>query len=328
VSRPWQAFPAAALAGVGVAIAWPAQDALLSRLAGAAARPAVFALRHLMLNVGLGVGAAVAAFTVDASRPGTFVMLYLLDAASFAVAALALLTMTAPPAAASPGERSGRRGYREVLADRTFVRVWILAAALFTVGYGAFQVAFPAVAVGPGGQAAAVLGIAYTANTITVVVTQLGVLRLLAGRRRGTAVGWAAAAWAGTWVLVLVGGWAGAGGGWFVAAAITFAVGETLLAPTLPSIVNDLAPERLRGRYNGGLTLAYTSGFVAGPLLCGLALSGAVGPAPLCLALIGGCGVCVLLAARLERRMTAGVRLAPPGADPAAAATELAAVRS
>ncbi len=36
----------------------------------------------------------------------------------------------------------------------------------------------------------------------------------------------------------------------FFLAMVIFAFGETLFSPTIPAIVNDLAPERLRGRYN------------------------------------------------------------------------------
>lgn len=92
--------------------------------------------------------------------------------------------------------------------------------------------------------------------------------------------------------------------------------GETLPAPTLPAIVNDLAPERLRGRYNGGFTLAFTAGFVAGPLLCGQVLD-AAGPAALCLLLVRGCAVATVLAGRLRRLLAPGVDRVP-GLVPAA----------
>lgn len=47
--------------------------------------------------------------------------------------------------------------------------------------------------------------------------------------------------------------------------------GELLLAGALPALVNALAPEALRGRYNAALTLAMTSGMWAGPLLAAAA---------------------------------------------------------
>jgi hypothetical protein len=42
----------------------------------------------------------------------------------------------------------------------------------------------------------------------------------------------------------------------FALAMAIFAVGETLLSPTLPAIVNDIAPPEAAGRYNGLPALA------------------------------------------------------------------------
>jgi MFS family permease len=52
----------------------------------------------------------------------------------------------------------------------------------------------------------------------------------------------------------------------FVTAMVIFALGETLLSPTLPAIINDLAPPEAAGRYNGLGTLAFTTGFLLGPV--------------------------------------------------------------
>jgi MFS family permease len=82
-------------------------------------------------------------------------------------------------------------------------------------------------------------------------------------------------AWAATWTVVITGGHLGNG----VVAEITFAVamvifglGETLLSPTLPAIINDLAPPGAAGRYNGLGALAFTTGFLLGPAIGGAAL--------------------------------------------------------
>jgi len=64
----------------------------------------------------------------------------------------------------------------------------------------------------------------------------------------------------------------------FATAMALLALGETFVAPTVPAIVNDLAPDRLRGRYNGAFTLAWTSSFIVGPLLAGFALGAGHGP--------------------------------------------------
>ncbi|MFD8376833.1 MFS transporter [Streptomyces sp. NPDC059688] len=54
-----------------------------------------------------------------------------------------------------------------------------------------------------------------------------------------------------------------------VAAGALLAIGETILAISLPALVNDLAPETLRGRYNGVFLSAGTAGMIIAPLLTG-----------------------------------------------------------
>lgn len=55
VSSAPEAMGAAALSGLGVGLAWPAQDTWLARLVQVAQRSAVYATRHATLNLGLGV---------------------------------------------------------------------------------------------------------------------------------------------------------------------------------------------------------------------------------------------------------------------------------
>ncbi|MGZ8747886.1 MAG: MFS transporter [Mycobacterium sp.] len=130
-------------------------------------------------------------------------------------------------------------------------------------------------------------------------------LRALAGRRRTTAVSLACAIWAVAWSLALLFGYAG--DGWFavagfILAMVVFGIAETALSPTLPAIVNDLAPDHLRGRYNGVSALGWTTGFFVGPAIAGFALGADAGGALLAV-LVGGCGVAALWAARLGRRL-------------------------
>jgi MFS family permease len=136
------------------------------------------------------------------------------------------------------------------------------------------------------------------------VAGQLVSVRLLAGRRRTHALIALCGLWGASWALIAAGIHAGGAAViWLlVLAAVIFGLGETLLAPTVPALVNDLAPEHLRGRYNGAAALAYTSGFVAGPLLSGFLL-GHSGATSLFALLIAGCAGCALLARRLDRQL-------------------------
>ena len=132
VSSAWEAFGAAALSGLGVGVAWPAQDTWLARLVPVSQRSAVYAVRHATLNLGLGIGALLAAVIVDLNRPDTFIAVYWIDAGSFVLAILVLLTLRAvprKPAHATADQHAGANvGYRSVLRDAAFVRLWLLTA--------------------------------------------------------------------------------------------------------------------------------------------------------------------------------------------------------
>jgi MFS family permease len=58
----------------------------------------------------------------------------------------------------------------------------------------------------------------------------------------------------------------------------------------------------LRGRYNGAATLAWTTGFLTGPPLAGVALDTGAGTL-LFLALIAACTAAAAASRRLERRL-------------------------
>ncbi|GAA2876598.1 MFS transporter [Streptosporangium fragile] len=316
VQSAWQGFLAAAVYGLGVAITEPSFQTILGTSVPAERRSQVFAARHAVFNVGLGAGSLLAAFTVSFSEPRTFVVIYLLDAGTF-IAFAVLLGLTADtraeapdtPAPASTPAAGG--GYREVLSDRVLLRICVCVAAVFACGYAQHYSAYPVFATQVGGLDASELQLTFVANTLTVVLAQLLVLRLLAGRRRSRgfalSAGLMAAAWAAVPVAALLGGGtAGATG--FVVVMTVFAVGETLMSPTVPALVNDLASDSTRGRYNGAYTLAGTLGQVVGPAMAGVALAGGHGAAFfVVLALVLGLVTVEML--RLERRLPPPVNL-------------------
>jgi MFS family permease len=332
IRGPASAFAAAAVAGIGVSLLPPAQNALLATLVPAAQRSNVFAVGNATFNLGLGAGGLLAALVVDTTRPSTFVTLYLVDAASFALAAVIILTVQ-DPSRGRPGEEqpdvegaaagrpaaqeaaAGRPvgGYRAVLRDRVVIGVWLLTACLVTAGFGQFNSVLPVLMTGRGGLPARDIGLVFAVNTVTVVLAQLAVLRVLAGRRRTRAAAAMGPLWAACWALVLAAGWIDVPAGAlaaFLAAAMIFALGETLLWPTLPAIVNDVAPPSLRGRYNGALSLALTTGFVLGPVLGGFALAHDAA-VPLLVALIVACTGSAVVALALERVVPAEANLIP-----------------
>ncbi|MFF3061583.1 MFS transporter [Streptomyces sp. NPDC057909] len=91
---------------------------------------------------------------------------------------------------------------------------------------------------------------------------QLPVQRGLVGRRRATALAAALGTIGIAWTLVLV--IPESGTLLLIAVGVVFAVAETLFTPVVPALVNDLAPELTRGRYNGAQAAAWTGGWLLG----------------------------------------------------------------
>ena len=299
------AFLAASLLGLGNAIAWPAFDALLAAIVMPERRSAAFSLRHATLNAGMAVGALVAGVVVDTSRPSTFQTIYIIDALTFVVF-IPMLLLIARPVAEKVHLDGGRRpGYRMVLRDRQFLSVVGLSALIVTVGFAQYHAAFPGWTTREGGIPTDALGMCYAANAATVVFLQLPMLRALTGRRRTTAIALACALWAVAWSLALIFGHGG--DGWFARAGfvmtmVVFGIAETALSPTLTAIVNDIAPDHLRGRYNGVSALGWTTGFFVGPAIAGFALDADAGDALLPM-LVVACALGGLWATRLGRRL-------------------------
>ncbi len=312
VTRPWEAFAAATVLGFGTAVFFPAFDSLLAVTVRPEQRSAAFAVRHATLNAGFAIGGLVAAAIVDFSSPRTFQLLYLIDAASslaFAPLLLLLKGVGDRPAEDESLGPAAPAGYGVVLRDRVFLRLAALTVLLFALGYAQMNAAFPPFVTGPGGISAGQLGIAFAANTLAVVFLQLPVLRLAQGRRRTTALVFVFSLWAVTWAVTLVAGDllnGAAALGLFVTAAVIFALGETLMSPAMQPLVNDLASDRLRGRYNAVYTLSLTTGYIVGPAVAGLALGSGHATAFFA-ALIVGCVASALAALRLRAHVPAGL---------------------
>ena len=308
------AFLVGTIVALGSAMAWPAQSALLGRVTTQENRQRVFGIQFMLLNLGLGVGGIVSALVVSETDPQTFVWLYLADATAYLAYFAVLLTLPGVGVgrvAEGPLEEGGgsdprRAGMREVLADRILRRVLLLAVVLLMSGYGALEVGVPIFITVINGFAVSWVGVSFAVNTFTIVAAQLLVLRFIRGRSRSLLILAVAGVWATSWILmgssllaqptlalVLV----------LIASGI-FALGETLWAPVAPSLVNDLAPEHLRGRYNSSMSLVWSLSSIIGPGIAGLMLGAGLEVAWI-LVLLAGCTVAALMAVGLRRVLTA-----------------------
>lgn len=306
ITEPWHGFAAAALFGIGLSSLWPATHSLMATVVPAEQRSAIYSVHFGMLNAGIGIGGIIGGLVVNVDSAASFQLVYTLNALSFVIYAVVLWRLKgvgARPVIPKDGATEGVGGYRQVLADRVFMRVCLLMVLLVMVGYAQLETSLPAFATKQGGISTRALGLVFAANTATIVVMQLFVLKRLAGRRRTRAIAAMTLLWAACWAIVMLAGTipdALAAVSLFVAASATFALGETLLQATMPALVNDLAPENLRGRYNAAYSLTWSAGHIAGAAGAGFLL-GAGRSTLLFSGLAAGCLAAGIGALRLER---------------------------
>lgn len=301
------AFAVATVVALGGSFTWGPQSALLGRLTVPEQRQRVFGIQFMLLNLGIGIGGVAAALLVDVEDVSTFTTLYLLDAATYLLYVAVLVTMRGYGVGPAPREEGDDRkvGYREVLRDRVLVRVAVLGLVLLTCGYGSLEVGLPVFVTIVNGLSVSWVAIAFAVNTFAIVALQMVSLRLMAGRSRSGLMAVVAGLWALSWLVIGVSGLLPQSVAVVLICLSTliFALGETLWAPIAPALVNDLAPDHLRGRYNSVQGLVWGVSGSLGPALAGILL-GADLVALWVGLVVTGCLVAVVLATQLRGHLT------------------------
>ncbi|BBH69205.1 MFS transporter [Actinoplanes sp. OR16] len=265
------------LGGLGWSFSMPALGTRLAILVPEEQRSRVFTLQYVIFNVGMALGAALGGVAFSQARPETATgrtLLPLLWAVAAATCGVTIvLSMLAGRQMAPVAEDREHGGYRRALSDRGLLRILGAAALLATIGYGVYNAAPAVMALAADDPAA--LGWAGVANSVAVVAFSPVALRLSARIPARTALLGTAALWALGWAVCIP---TVLGAGLSTRAALTVAsvligFGELLLAGALPTLINGMAPDELRGRYNALSNLALTAGTAAGPLLTSAAVA-------------------------------------------------------
>ena len=203
VQNTWHAFLVSSFITLGTVGLYPASTAMLTRLVPEEAREKVYGFQFMLLNAGLGVGGVVSGLMISTSDVTSFQRLYLVDALSYVVYIAVILSLprgTGAMARREAEEEIGPQpGWREVLRDRTLVRVVAMSVVVVTFGYAQFEAGFAAYTVDVAGVPAKSLGWAFGANTAAIVLGQLVTLRLIKGRRRTSMLALCAAIWSLSW---------------------------------------------------------------------------------------------------------------------------------
>ncbi|WP_082513655.1 MULTISPECIES: MFS transporter [unclassified Leifsonia] len=323
---PAVAAVALVLIGVNFGVSWPGINALIATVVQGDLRQQYFGVNFALVNLGIGVGGIIGGFYVDVADPGTFVTVFLIDAASSLVPMALLLGPLRRINTQSPsdGDDAPTSGYREILRQPAIRWLTLLTFVSVFIGYGQMEAGFPAFARQVSGVSTQVIGFAFAVNTAVIVLLQFAVLKRLTGRRRTRAMQVMAAVWGASWLVLGATGLLPDS----LAAAIgvlafmgIFAFGETLLQPTVPAVYNDLATDRTRGRYNAVNSAAFQGGAITGPVAAGLLLDADLGGWYIAL-MVAGCAAICVLAAVLERRIPASANgvTAHEGAGPVGSA--------
>ena len=270
------AFLILTICAVGQSGMWPSQGALNTELTPDHLRERIYGAQFALLNLGLGLGGMVSSLIVSLDNPQSFERLYIGDGISYFVYLSVVLTLReaghrTKEERVSRAEMEG--GWGDVIRDKTFVKVWFVALFAIFLSYSQLEMGFTSFATSVGHVKPSRLAWAYAVNTSVIALFQLWIIKRLERlpRRKGLAI--ATILWAFSWGVLSL---AGISTGFAVPAIILcqfiFALGEMVWSPVLPAVVNQLAPEHLRGRYNAASTNTWQIGMIMGPASAGFLL--------------------------------------------------------
>ncbi|MEV4543119.1 MFS transporter [Micromonospora echinaurantiaca] len=313
VDSTGSAFLVMTVIAIGSSAIWSGQNTILASLTDDGERQRVFGLNFALLNLGIGIGGLTSGAVVDTGRPVTFQLIYLLDALTYLMPALILLTLPGVGhrlATRTTGGKAPSGGYLTVLRDRPFRRLVIFGLVLTTCGYAQIEVGFTAYAIRVAEVTPRVVAWALAGNTMMIVLAQLVVIRRMEGRSRTGALAVVGAVFATAWLVLGFAGVIGTGNALVAALCVMacsaiFGFGETMLSPVMPALTNALATDELRGRYNAMSSMIFGISGVIGPVTAGPLIGAADGRIWVAF-VVGGCLVASLLALSLRRLLTPG----------------------
>jgi MFS family permease len=305
---PAAVLVASFFAGVVSEAGRPAVSAMLTDLTPFDRRIDAFALFRLVINLGFAVGAGLGGVLI--THLG-FTRLFLADAVTswaYAAIALALLPETRPRDRAE--DRTNDRGFGAVLADRTFRRYWLGSFAM-AIAFSQPMAILGLVLTGRG-MTTAVYGALISVNGLIIIACEFW----LSGRTRRYAPPLVMALGA----LLVGGGFAltglaGTSMALLLLSVTVWTLGEMLGSPTGQAYLAAIAPPDLRGRYAGGMGLAWSLAFCAGPILGSNALAYGHGVIWIGSAVLGVIAAALFAGLPTVPRPTPEAELAlPPGA--------------
>jgi MFS family permease len=251
-----------------------ASNAIIADVTTMEQRTEAFSVSRTALNAGIAVG-PLAALTL-LSRDPSFRLNFVTSTAICAVfLAIVVVGMreTRPAGVRAGSVFAAFRGYGTVLRDRVML-AFCLIALLPCFAFGQIWATMPVMLADLHGVTARRWSMAMMVYGVCMVALQYPVIRVMGKRDLmllmalsclGQGVGVGASAFV-PWP-------------WTLACIAALAFGIVLMVPIASTVVSQLAPVELRGRYMGVWTLIYMGGYAIGPLLGGWMLDALGGQA-------------------------------------------------
>jgi MFS family permease len=237
------------LLGVGTALWFPSQSALLALIVQPHERPAVSAFQRAALNLGAALGGVLGGFLVHATTLSAFRWLFGVNVATYLVFLAVLPGM--PSGRVEVHHSAPRVGFADVLRDGFFVRLLVSDVSI-ALGFG-FLFAFMPAYASELGIDKATIGILFMFGAASVVFTQIPTLRWVSGRSRMSSLAMMNLWFVAAFVLMNVTPYVGVGIAIVIigVAQILGGFGEAVLGAVRHPLTSDLAPSTLVGRYHG-----------------------------------------------------------------------------
>lgn len=255
---------------------WPSQSVILTRVTPERDRPKIFGFNFMLLNLGLGLGGLLSSLIIQRGDLLSFQIMYWVDASTFLLYLLIVLTLRGEHVNKYiPKEHEPKTGsYKDLFEIKPLMFLGIAGIILFTFGYGTIQAGIPVFATQFLGLSPKWLGIIFGVNTLSIVLFQPLVMRVIEKYSKYAALIAVGLVWALSWVFVGIAPYLPlfASGIALSLSQLIFAVGEMIQAPTIPTLANELAPEHIRGRANAWMSLQWSVSGVLGPAIAGLML--------------------------------------------------------
>jgi predicted MFS family arabinose efflux permease len=313
-ARPlWAVAAGALLLGLFAEAARPAFSAMVVDVVPERDRLRAFTLNYWAINLGFSCAAFLAGIAAEAN----YLLLFVVDSATTLITAIIVFVkvpesrpdraLASPAPTATARHDAAQPGLRAVLTDRVFL-AFVTLNLFFALVFAQHSSMLP-IEMGQDGLSPSTYGSVIALNGVLIVLGQLFVPRLVENRSRSHVLALSA-------VIVGIGFGltAFADHAWFYAVTVLiWTLGEMLNTPSNSTLIAELSPVAMRGRYQGVFSLSWQVASFAAPTLGGLVRQQA-GSAALwlgCAAVSGLVAIAHVLSGPARERRAAELRSIP-----------------